>query len=309
MRSPLPLLWLLTGCTEHTTAPAPAPAPPVPVVVAAAPRPPVLPRGTTRVVVPLHGAASLQPGDHVDVLSVRRDRAMREPRAALVLQDVQVAGVGPPSSPRDVSLAVRQEDAPGVTLAALEGALHVALRGPGDDSVDPEQGETTRAALLGERPNTLRQKHRIRLDQASDGGALLTPPRGFRAFAFPFAQADAVTAGDHLDVTGVLPGVTGATVARLLLQDLQVLEAAEGGGSERERELTLRVLPDEATLLLLAAELGSLKLTLRHPDARDLVDDDVPVTPGSVRDGEQERQLQRLRNPGHGPLKHPVGTP
>lgn len=114
-----------------------------------------------------------------------------------------------------------------------------------------------------------------------------------------------VRPNDHVDVLGTFrdPSTHEMTTVTLL-QNVVVLatgtEAGRfGGAGEGARtfgNVSLLVLPEEAEMLILAQELGSLSLALRHPEDTEVAVERSRATISTLLTGERSRELQRLRH-------------
>lgn len=115
-----------------------------------------------------------------------------------------------------------------------------------------------------------------------------------------------VRPNDHVDVIGTFRDPqTDEHVAVTLLQNVIVLATGKITGttnvnliSEGEREysdVSLLVIPEEAEILVLAQELGSLTLSLRNEDDVDIIEDRGRATINSLLSGERTRQLEKRR--------------
>jgi pilus assembly protein CpaB len=116
-------------------------------------------------------------------------------------------------------------------------------------------------------------------DPGSGGGLSITIPHGMRAVSIEVDEvvgvAGFVLPGTRVDVVatfpaGVLDGVVGGTVSRVILQSVQVLAAGQrvdhdlAGKPLTVQVITLLVTPVEAERLALAANEGRLQLALRN---------------------------------------------
>lgn len=115
-----------------------------------------------------------------------------------------------------------------------------------------------------------------------------------------------VRPNDHVDVIGTFRDPqTDENVAVTLLQNVIVLATGKITGTtnvnliaEGEREysdVSLLVLPEEAEILVLAQELGTLTLSLRNEDDVDIIEDRGRATISSLLSGERTRQLEKRR--------------
>jgi pilus assembly protein CpaB len=112
-------------------------------------------------------------------------------------------------------------------------------------------------------------------------------PRG-RAVAIDVQERSAVglwvRPGDRVDVVGSLrDSDTQQPRTATLLQNVEVLATgkAEPGAADdgRYSTVTLLAAPDEAEMLALAQEAGTLTLLLRNPDDVDVLDRRAPIDP------------------------------
>ena len=115
-----------------------------------------------------------------------------------------------------------------------------------------------------------------------------------------------VRPNDHVDIIGTFKDPTkGDQVALTLLQDVIVLATGKITGTtnvnlvpEGQREYTnvsLLVVPEEAEILMLATELGTLRMTLRNPDDRDTQDEHSHVDFKTLLSGERTKALIKQR--------------
>jgi len=111
---------------------------------------------------------------------------------------------------------------------------------------------------------------------------------------------------DHVDVIGSFrDNATGEQVASILMQNVVVLATGKITGTtnvnllpESDRQyqtITFLLLPEEAEILSLAAELGSLTLTLRHPEDIDVLESKGHTTIQTLLSGERASMLQKIR--------------
>ncbi len=113
-------------------------------------------------------------------------------------------------------------------------------------------------------------------DTAAGGGLAVTIPEGMRAVSVKVDEvigvAGFVLPGTRVDVVVTLPPRAGAseTVTRLLLQNVPALAAGEStqqdaqGKPQRVTVITLLVTPEQAEVLILAANEGRIQLALRN---------------------------------------------
>jgi pilus assembly protein CpaB len=111
---------------------------------------------------------------------------------------------------------------------------------------------------------------------------------------------------DHVDVIGTFRDPqTDENVAVTLLQNVVVLATGKITGTtnvnlipENQREyanITLMVMPEEAEILTLAAELGNLNLSLRNEDDVDIIEERGRATISTLLSGERTRVLEQKR--------------
>lgn len=144
--------------------------------------------------------------------------------------------------------------------------------------------------------------------EGPEGLAGVVRRRG-RAVTVPLGEAGSVGGwvrpNDHVDVLGTLrdPATHEMTTVTLLQNVVVLATGAEagrfGGAAEGARtfgNVSLLVLPEEAEILILAQELGSLSLTLRHPEDADVETERSRATISTLLTGERSRELQRLRH-------------
>ncbi|MFL5319453.1 MAG: Flp pilus assembly protein CpaB [Myxococcaceae bacterium] len=133
-----------------------------------------------------------------------------------------------------------------------------------------------------------------------------------------------VRPNDHVDVIGTFRDPdTNESVAVTLLQNVIVLATGKITGTtnvnlipEQQRDynnVSLLVIPEEAEIMVLAAELGSLTLSLRNEDDVDVLEERGRATIKTLLSGERTRVLQERRNQviqvirGNGAEKAAVG--
>ena len=115
-----------------------------------------------------------------------------------------------------------------------------------------------------------------------------------------------VRPNDHVDLIGTFRDpATNENTAVTLLQNVIVLATGKITGTtnvnlipETQREyqnVTLLVLPEEAEILVLAQELGSLVMSLRNEDDVDVMEDRGRATIHTLLSGERTRALQEKR--------------
>lgn len=111
---------------------------------------------------------------------------------------------------------------------------------------------------------------------------------------------------DHVDILGTFRDpISGEQVTSTLMQNLTVLAAGRMLGStnvnllpEGERQyshLTFLVLPEEAEILSLATDLGSLTITLRNPGDADLLEDHGKTTIATLLTGVRQMAIRDKR--------------
>ena len=115
-----------------------------------------------------------------------------------------------------------------------------------------------------------------------------------------------VRPNDHVDVIGTFRDPqTNENTAVTLLQNVIVLATGKVTGttnvallSEAQREyahVSLLVLPEEAEILVLASELGELRLSLRNEEDVDILEERGRATIHTLLSGERTRVLQERR--------------
>jgi pilus assembly protein CpaB len=115
-----------------------------------------------------------------------------------------------------------------------------------------------------------------------------------------------VRPNDHVDVIGTfLDPQTDENVAVTLLQNVIVLATGKVTGTtnvnlipENQRDynnITLMVIPEEAEILTLAAELGNLTLSLRNEEDVDMIEERGRATISTLLSGERTRVLEQRR--------------
>lgn len=109
---------------------------------------------------------------------------------------------------------------------------------------------------------------------------------------------------DHVDVIGSFRDPASQEMVTVtLLQNVLVLatgrtSAAMGplpDGNRGYGDISLLVLPEEAEILVLAQELGSITFVLRNPEELDLEEDRGRATIGTLLTGERTKALRQLR--------------
>jgi len=134
--------------------------------------------------------------------------------------------------------------------------------------------------------------------------------RGARAVSIEVSRKTSVGGwirpNDHVDVIGTFRDpASNENVALTLLQNVVVLATGKLTGTtnlnlvpENQREysnVTLLVLPDEAQILTLAAELGSLSLALRNEDDLEPIEERGRASAHSLLSGERAKFSQQKR--------------
>jgi len=115
-----------------------------------------------------------------------------------------------------------------------------------------------------------------------------------------------VRPNDHVDLIGTFKDPqSGEQVAVTLMQNVIVLATGKITGTtnvnlipENQREYTtvsLLVIPEEAEIMVLATELGSLVLSLRNEDDVDVIEERGRATINTLLSGERTRVLQQKR--------------
>ena len=111
---------------------------------------------------------------------------------------------------------------------------------------------------------------------------------------------------DHIDIIGTFKDPnTNESVAVTLMQNVVILATGKITGTtnvnaiaENQREynnVSLLVIPEEAEILVLAQELGSLTLSLRSEDDVDVIEERGRATINTLLSGERTRVLQQKR--------------
>jgi len=111
---------------------------------------------------------------------------------------------------------------------------------------------------------------------------------------------------DHVDLIGTFRDPqTNDTVAVTLLQNIIVLATGKITGTtnvnllpEADRDytnITLLVIPEEAEIITLAQELGSLTVSLRNEDDVDMIEERGRATISTLLSGERTRVLEQRR--------------
>jgi len=113
-----------------------------------------------------------------------------------------------------------------------------------------------------------------------------------------------VRPNDHIDVLGTFrdPG-SNQMVAVTLLQNVIVLATGQQGansnpGSKQETEygtITVLALPEEAEILVLAQEMGTLYLSLRNSEDISIFEERARTTIDTLLTGERVKKLQEKR--------------
>jgi pilus assembly protein CpaB len=111
-----------------------------------------------------------------------------------------------------------------------------------------------------------------------------------------------VRPNDHVDVLAtVRDPATHEPSTVTVLQNVVVLATGTTTGqaaapvAETFSHVSLLVLPEEAELLVLARELGTLHLVLRHPDDLE-IRERAATTPAALLAGERSKDLERIRH-------------
>ncbi len=115
-----------------------------------------------------------------------------------------------------------------------------------------------------------------------------------------------VRPNDHVDVLGTFRDPNDREMMTVtLLQNMIVLATGNITGStninllsdseRRYNNVSLLALPEEAEILTLASELGTLTLTLRNPEDMDLKDDTGRTSITTLLTGERTQALERRR--------------
>jgi pilus assembly protein CpaB len=115
-----------------------------------------------------------------------------------------------------------------------------------------------------------------------------------------------VRPNDHVDVIGTFRDPqTDENVAVTLLQNVLVVATGKISGTtnvnllpEHQRDyndITLMVIPEEAEILTLAAELGNLTLSLRNEEDVDMIEERGRATISTLLSGERTRVFEQKR--------------
>lgn len=115
-----------------------------------------------------------------------------------------------------------------------------------------------------------------------------------------------VRPNDHVDIVGTFKDPqSNNSVAITLMQNIIVLATGKITGTtdvnlipESQRtysNVTLEVLPEEAEILTLAEQLGSLTLTLRNPNDVDTIDDSAHTDIKTLLSGVRTKELEKIR--------------
>lgn len=121
---------------------------------------------------------------------------------------------------------------------------------------------------------------------------------------------------DHVDVLATFRDPQSQEmVTSTLLRNVIVLatgktSAADAAIRQMGRgyaDVSLLVLPEEAELLVLAQQMGSLTLVLRHPEEADSDEDRGRATAGTLLTGERSRALQKIRSEAVQVIRGPRG--
>lgn len=108
---------------------------------------------------------------------------------------------------------------------------------------------------------------------------------------------------DHVDVLATFRDPESQEMVTVtLLHNVIVLATGKSVGRELGgswargySDVSLLVLPEEAELLVLAQEMGTITLVLRHPDEVDAERDRGRATVGTLLTGERSRALEKMR--------------
>jgi len=107
-----------------------------------------------------------------------------------------------------------------------------------------------------------------------------------------------VRPNDHVDVLSTFRDPSTHEMSTVtLLQNVLVL--ATGGADTQAGpvgQVTVLVLPEEAELLVLAQEMGTVSLALRHPEDLEVRSDRARTTVQTLLTGERNAELQRRRH-------------
>jgi len=132
-----------------------------------------------------------------------------------------------------------------------------------------------------------------------------------RAISLDIAGSQAVAGwlrpGDHVDILGTFQDTKDSQMVTVtMLQNVVVLATGTISGntpvepkdkvSSEYASVTLMVLPEEAEILTLAAELGSLRLTLRNTSDMGRMDRRGKATQHTLLTGERMKEIQKLRD-------------
>jgi pilus assembly protein CpaB len=132
-----------------------------------------------------------------------------------------------------------------------------------------------------------------------------------RAISLDIAGSQAISGwlrpSDHVDILGTFQDTKdNQMVTVTMLQNVVVLATGTISGNTpvepkdkvgREySSVTLMVLPEEAEILTLAAELGSLRLTLRNTHDMGRMDQRGKATQHTLLTGERMKEIQKLRD-------------
>jgi pilus assembly protein CpaB len=115
-----------------------------------------------------------------------------------------------------------------------------------------------------------------------------------------------VRPNDHVDIIGTFKDpATGEQVAVTLLQNVIVLATGKITGTtninlvpDNQRDynnVSLLVIPEEAEILVLSQDLGSLTLSLRNEDDIDVLEERGRATINTLLSGERTKVLQAKR--------------
>ncbi len=149
--------------------------------------------------------------------------------------------------------------------------------------------------------------------ESAQTGELLSPLVQKRGRAFAIQVGDPATSvggwvrpNDHVDVIGTFRDPKSSElIASTLMQNVVVLATGRSAGAAAQLErgagertyttVSLLVLPEEAELLTLASELGTLSLTLRNPEDFDVQEERTRATAETLITGERMRSLESRR--------------
>lgn len=112
-----------------------------------------------------------------------------------------------------------------------------------------------------------------------------------------------VQPNDHVDVLATFRDPESQEMVTVtLLHNVIVLATGKSTGREFSAsfgrgytDVSLLVLPEEAELLVLAQEMGTITLVLRHPDEAEVERERGRATVGTLLTGERSRALEQIR--------------